>query len=69
MSKLIKSNNGIWELSNLKGLDLEGLCSVLDQVLTEPGCPERILLTDINETYRSIDLQNKQARQLLWEKL
>lgn len=69
MSKLIKSNNGIWQLSNLKGLDFEGLCSVLDQALTEPDCPAQILLADINESYNSVDLIDKHARLLLWQKL
>jgi hypothetical protein len=69
-SRLVRDKTtGIWKLEDIKGLTFEQLCSVLDQVLADDKCPERIWLTDLNESYCVIDLYDSHARQLLWQKL
>ena len=69
-ARLIKSSDGTWKLNGLRHLSFDELTSTLDQVLSDPSCPAQVLLTDLNgEIYRSIDLQDTHARQLLWQRL
>lgn len=67
-ARLVKGIS-LWRLSGLKGMSFEELSSTLDQLLAEYDCPPEIFLADLNERYGIADLQNKQAREMLWQRL
>ena len=66
---LIKSSDGTWKLNGLRHLSFDELASTLDQVLSDPDCPAQVVLTDLGETYASVDLIDTHARSLLWQEI
>lgn len=58
----------LWALEGLRGMTYDDMSSVIEQVLDKPDCGNIVFL-DVGQVYSAVDLQDKHAKVLLYQKI